>query len=248
MKKKSSLCFATLGGFLMACAMARAGGATVGNGGDDVKLDIAVKRQKLASIVAAYCTKPPVQSASWEQFSKAQDYTLGHDALSGKAQVKVVVLNTPLVIDGEEKVAANYPNELKIEFNRGKWKEIEELEMKYAILLHEYLGVRGSKLDLDYDLSSAFIALFGEERAQKARIAYVCEAQCLVSAGLGYDVLLERGRGATMEEAFNSLELACTSRKGEHAESQLVKNIVRRGSAVSYELRPLPVDVCRKDD
>jgi len=62
------------------------------------------------------------------------------------AQAQIDSTDSPLVLNGAEKDALNYPAEKRIVFNRGRWDKMTE-EQKRSLALHEYFGLLGWETD-----------------------------------------------------------------------------------------------------
>jgi hypothetical protein len=75
--------------------------------------------------------------------------------LAAVQETRIETTDKPLVLNGIEKDALNFPAEKRIVVNRPRWEGVTELNLKVGIVFHEYLGILREK-DQNYAISSRF--------------------------------------------------------------------------------------------
>ena len=147
------------------------GSGSVGNGGEETELALWAHSGEVADIMQRFdfCeefTEFSTVNEPWEKEALTTCdgalYQKLRRALLGKGKIKIQITTRTLTkkMNGVEEVrtALNFPARHLIVFNLARVQKMKSKKIR-EMLFHEFLGVVGSKLDLEYALSSRFAYL-----------------------------------------------------------------------------------------
>jgi hypothetical protein len=115
-------------------------GNELGNGGDGFAQDFVATGR---GMVAELRDNPDPRISDFAAFEKAVSNT------------HVASTTDPLLLDGQEVDAINYPHEGRITMSRPHWGALSA-EKRRALVLHEYLGICCDRSDRNYEISSSY--------------------------------------------------------------------------------------------
>ncbi len=153
-------------------AQKEGGSGSVGNGGEETELALWAHSSEVADIMQRYdfCeefTEFATVNEPWEKKAlttcDSALYQKLRRALLGKGKIKIQITTRTLTkkMNGvkEVRTALNFPSKNLIVFNLARVQKMKSKKIR-EMLFHEFLGVVGSELDLEYALSSRFVYLY----------------------------------------------------------------------------------------
>lgn len=172
------------------------GGSTnVGNGGDSYVIEfIATGRGIARALKAGHLSFLPVDAAKFAACIETAEV----------ASVEKTLLN------GVEVDAINYPGENRIEVSRSRWQvNRRAVNHRFAVVLHEYLGLMGVK-DKKAELSSQYLDFLEGKTGEEIRLSRE------ILEGVLLDTLQKESHdrwGDKGEFGFEFDEIPCDSRQ-----------------------------------